>query len=89
MSRKEGIFDSDRCDSTVSRWGVCGGGYTVYGGQSFGSFFTKYVTRKEVIFDACAGGCRDGIFKLLRSESISPGYIGWRAGTATLFLLGS
>ncbi len=58
-------------------------------------FFTKYVTRKEVIFDGCTGGCRDGICKLLRrpgidyKESISPGYKGWRAGTTSLFLLGS
>jgi hypothetical protein len=38
---------------------------------------------------------RAGIFKLLRSpgidskESIPPGYVAWRAGTTTLFLLGS
>jgi hypothetical protein len=38
---------------------------------------------------------RDGIFKLLRSpridskEWIPPAYVAWRAGTTTLFLLGS
>jgi hypothetical protein len=38
---------------------------------------------------------RDGIFKLLRiqgiesKESIPPAYVAWRAGTTTLFLLGS
>ncbi len=38
---------------------------------------------------------RGGIFKLLRSpvidskESIPPVYVGWRAGTTFLFLLGS
>jgi hypothetical protein len=38
---------------------------------------------------------RDGIFKLLRipgidsKESIPPVYVAWRAGTTTLFLLGS
>ncbi len=38
---------------------------------------------------------RARIFKLLRSprinskESIPPAYVAWRAGTATLFLLGS
>ncbi len=52
------------------RGGGCVGGYTVYGGQSFGSFFTKCVTRKEAIFDTCTGGCRDGICKLLRSPRI-------------------
>ncbi len=37
----------------------------------------------------------DDIFKLLRSlgidskESIPPAYVAWRAGTTTLFLLGS
>ncbi len=54
MSRKEGICDSDRCDMV----GGVGEGihYTVYGGQSFGSFFTKCVTRKDAIFDTCTGG---------------------------------
>jgi hypothetical protein len=38
---------------------------------------------------------REGIFKLLRNpginykESIPPAYVAWRAGTTTLFLLGS
>jgi hypothetical protein len=38
---------------------------------------------------------RGGIFKLLRrpgidsKESIPPAYVAWRAGTTTLFLLGS
>ncbi len=80
------------------RCGVCRGGYTVYGGQSFGPFFTKYVTRKEAIFDTYTGGgggCRVGFCKIKRSpgidnkESISPGYKGWQAGTTSLFLLGS
>ncbi len=41
-------------------------------------------------FSLCAG-----VFKLLRSpdidskESIPPAYVAWRAGTTTLFLLGS
>jgi hypothetical protein len=33
---------------------------------------------------------RDGIFKLYGAEkSIPPAYLSWRAGTKTLFLLGS
>ena len=48
----------------------------------------KQVEYKEIFI-------RDGIFKLLGSpgidskESISPAYVALRAGTTTLFLLGS
>jgi hypothetical protein len=74
----------------IARYRGGGGGVTEYGGQSLGPFFTKYVKRKEVIFDACTGGCRDGIFKLPRSPGVDFARLNRLAGGKTsLFLLGS
>ncbi len=53
------------------------------------------INSKESIYRICHTGPPGGIFKLLRSpeiyskESIRPAYVAWRAGTRTLFLLGS
>ncbi len=55
----------------------------------------KLITRTCLLRQLSGFVSGDGIFKLLRSpgidsrESISPSYIAWRSGTATLFLLGS
>jgi hypothetical protein len=44
----------------------------------------------NLLVPSCFCLCSYGIFKLLRIlESIPPAYVDWRAGTTTLFLLGS
>ncbi len=56
-----------------------------------GEVYIEYVAFVHLIL----GGGRDGIFELLSSpgidskESIPPAYVAWRAGTTTLYLLGS
>ncbi len=51
--------------------------------------------RNRVAIGLSYGPARDGIFKLLMNpgadskESILPAHVVWRAGTTTLFLLGS
>jgi hypothetical protein len=65
-----------------------------------GSIQYKYdVSYTSTVFDALwtqlIEEVRDGFLKLLRSqvieskEAIPPAYVAWRAGTTTLFLLGS
>ncbi len=60
-----------------------------------GRRLTRACHWRRVIFDAVRQPIRDGVLKLLGSpglcskESILQAYVVWRAGTTTLFLLGS
>ncbi len=60
-----------------------------------GIFKLSMVARNRVVTGLSYRPARGGIYKLLRSpgidskEQIPPAYVAWRAGTATLFLLGS
>jgi hypothetical protein len=66
-------------------------------GEAWLNSFLGILKWKIICSEKTAKKCGfiNGIFKLLRcqgidpKESISPAYVAWRAGTTTLFLLGS